>query len=239
MKYVGSKAKIAKPITEIIAKYRDKDEYFVEPFCGGCNITQHVTGDRIANDSNFYLIEMYKALIAGWNPPINVTREEYNTIRDNVKKYPPELVAWVGINFSYSGKWFGGYAGRIKISTGQVRDYPLEAYNNVMKQIPKLVGVKFYTGDYSELEIPQRSIVYCDPPYQNTLQYVDGFRTEKFWDWVRCISKTWIVFVSEYVAPCDFVCIWSKYVTSSLSINVVQGSSKLNVERLFVHKSWV
>jgi DNA adenine methylase len=41
------------------------------------------------------------------------------------------------------------------------------------------------------------------------------------------------VFVSEYNAPNDFVCLWAKEAKSSLSANGKIGGSKISVERLF------
>lgn len=51
MRYMGSKARIAKEILPLILADRKEGQYFVEPFCGGCNVTDKVSGNRIANDS--------------------------------------------------------------------------------------------------------------------------------------------------------------------------------------------
>ena len=60
MKYMGSKTRIANEILPIILKNRKPYQYYVEPFCGGCNIIDKVDGNRIASDKNHYLIEMWK-----------------------------------------------------------------------------------------------------------------------------------------------------------------------------------
>lgn len=233
MKYVGSKARISKSLLRQMYLHANNTDLYLEPFVGGCNIIDKVNGNRQGNDNNLYIIEMWKALQNGWIPPKFISKEEYINIRDFKQKYPAYLVGYVGINMSYSGKWFGGYAGKILVSTGKIRDYPLEAYNNVMKQIKKLVDVKFTCMNFSELEIPANTLVYCDPPYKNTLKYIDEFDTGTFWIWVREISKYSNVFVSEYEAPDDFECIWAQYVSSSLSANSVGGGSIISVERLF------
>ena len=44
MKYMGSKNKIAKDILSIILKYRTPEQYYVEPFVGGCNTIDKVNG---------------------------------------------------------------------------------------------------------------------------------------------------------------------------------------------------
>jgi DNA adenine methylase len=62
----------------------------------------------------------------------------------------------------------------------------------------------------------------------------------EFWTWVR---KTTLdgnkVFVSEYNAPDDFVCVWEKQAKSSLSANGVTGKSKTSVEKLFVYNGYL
>ena len=58
MKYMGSKWRIAKHILPIILEGRKDGQYYVEPFCGGCNIIDKVPGNRIANDGNPYLIAL-------------------------------------------------------------------------------------------------------------------------------------------------------------------------------------
>lgn len=82
MKYMGSKARIAKDLLPIILKDRLERQYYVEPFCGGCNIMDKVDGNRIANDSNSYLISMWKSLTTGWKPPLIIERDFYNEVRN-------------------------------------------------------------------------------------------------------------------------------------------------------------
>jgi DNA adenine methylase len=56
-----------------------------------------------------------------------------------------------------------------------------------------------------------------------------------FWQWCRDKCKEGHeVFVSEYNAPDDFVCVWEK----STSVSVAKsGKHKKATEKLFVHKS--
>ena len=44
------------------------------------------------------------------------------------------------------------------------------------------------------------------------------------------------VFISEYNAPSDFECIWSKDAKSSLSANGHIGGNKCSTEKLFKYK---
>ena len=62
---MGSKRRIWKYIAPIILKNREEKQYYVEPFCGGCNSICQVDGLRIAADINPYLIAMWKDLLHG------------------------------------------------------------------------------------------------------------------------------------------------------------------------------
>lgn len=233
MKYMGSKARFTKYILPIILKDRKPDQWYVEPFAGGMNMICEVGGKRIANDIHYHLIEMWKALCNGWKPH-KISSNTYHIVRLNREQYEPHIVGWVGFNCSYSGKWFGGFAGETKTKIGTIRDYQTEAINNVAKQVEKMKGVIFQNKPYYELELPPKSIVYCDPPYEGTTKYANEFDHNLFWNWVRNISKQGhTVFVSEYNAPADFVCVWEKEAKSSLSANGKIGGNKLSVEKLF------
>lgn len=233
MKYMGGKTKLSSELLPIILKDRQENQYYIEPFAGGMNLICNVSGNRIANDVNYYLIAMWKELLTGWIPP-KINKAEYYDIKENQQNYPDYLVGWVGFNCSYSGKWFGGFAGETKTKDGSIRDYQDEAIRNVLKQIPMLSGITLNNGSYLDLLIPPNSIVYCDPPYNNTTKYVTDIDYDIFWDWIKKLSKQGhTVFVSEYNAPNDFKCIWQKEVKSSLSANGKSGGSKLSVEKLF------
>jgi DNA adenine methylase len=188
-------------------------------------------GPRHANDINSYLIEMFKALSSGWIPPKTITRQFYEKCRNLDEEL--HVIGYVGFNCSYSGKWFGGYAGEVKTAIGTVRNYQEEAFRNIQTQIPKLKNVQFCSASYDAITIPRNSIVYCDPPYSGTTKYKDDFNHSAFWDWVRYTSNDHDVYVSEYSAPDDFDCVWQCGTTSSLSANGVFGGSKRSVEKLF------
>ena len=50
MRYTGNKSRIAKHILPIILNDRKPNQWFVEPFVGGANITDKVEGFRLASD---------------------------------------------------------------------------------------------------------------------------------------------------------------------------------------------
>ena len=50
--------------------------------------------------------------------------------------------------------------------------------------------------DYREVDILNKSIIYCDPPYENTNSYGINFNKKEFLDWASNINHP--VFISEY-----------------------------------------
>ncbi len=230
MKYMGSKARIAKYILPIILKDRKEGQWYVEPFVGGANIIDKVVGSRIGADSNHYLMAFLKSLQCGFEPPKNIDLQLYSHIRDNKNIYKDEVVGCVGLCFTYSAKWFGGFIGNSKDVACVGRDRLGESYRAIEKARLQVSGIDLFSCSYNELYIPDESIIYCDPPYANTTKYKDDFDHTVFWQWCRDMSdKGHQVFISEYNAPDDFECLWQKEIQSGLNTN----TTKKGIEKLF------
>ena len=65
----------------------------------------------------------------------------------------------------------------------------------------------FYSHlSYEKIEIKPNSVIYCDPPYANTISYPinkeKSFNHQQFYNW--CRKQTQPLFVSEYKMPEDF-----------------------------------
>ena len=225
MKYMGSKRRIAKHILPIMLAERQKDQYWVEPFVGGANIIDKVSGNRIGNDINKYLISLLKAVQSGWTPPTEISEEFYKEVKENKDKYPEEVVGFVGFLCSFGGRWFEGYA---RDKTGC--NYADRGNRSLLKQASNIKDVIFECGSYEEMVIPNNSIIYCDPPYANTKSYLKKFDHEKFFEWCRAKrNEGHTVFLSEYSAPEDFECILSIESTTFLNKN----KRLKKVEKLF------
>lgn len=157
-------------------------------------------------------------------PPTVVSEELYQILKNSP---PSPLRGFVGIACSYSGKFFGGYA-----RSGD-RNYALNGYNTAMKTKPLICDAKIIHADYKELKIPEKSLIYCDPPYRNTTGYNHKFCCEDFWNWCRERSGDGhTVIISEYSSPDDFKEIWSK--ERNLEMRTNKNKSEKRVEKLFI-----
>lgn len=235
MKYMGSKNRLVKEILPILLKNRKEDQYYIEPFVGGCNMIDKVSNPRMANDNNKYLIAMWKGLQENLERPKEISKDYYSSVRssynNNDNEYSDFIIGWIGFMGSFNGRFFdGGYSGKTKD-----RDYIQEQIRNTEKQIPFIQGIEFYSGDYRLINYPPNSIIYCDPPYQSTKQYSTSknFNYEEFWQWCREMTiNGHEVYISEYQAPEDFECIWSKIVTNSMNTT----NTHKPIEKLFIYK---
>jgi DNA adenine methylase len=241
MKYMGSKARVAKQILPILLRGRE-DKPFVDLFVGGCNIADKVDGEVIACDNNKYLIALYKGLQSGLVGTTDIPKELYDEAR---RQYNNDLsfgfsdfeIGWIGYMASANGRFYeGGYSGISKTKIGTERNYIKESISGILKQRENIRHISFHCCNYTELNIPIAATVYADPPYQGTKQYATskGFDYIRFWEYMRVLAHSGRkVFISEYDAPNDFLCIWEKSVKSSLSANGISGGNKESVERLF------
>jgi DNA adenine methylase len=235
---MGSKARLSKDISPIINKIIKEQNIntYIEPFVGGCNMMEHIKCEnKIGADNNEYLIDMWKSLQDGWNPPEKLSREMYNDIKQNKDKYGKALVVIAGFCATYNAKWFGGYAGVVHTKINTYRNYYDEAIRNIQKQMLNLMNVEFINTDYTYFTDYKNALIYCDPPYQGTTQYGynKDFDYDKYYEWVRVMSKNNIVLISEYNAPDDFINIYEKTLTTTLDKN----SRKKDIEKLFIHKN--
>ena len=237
MQYLGGKSRISKQISEVINnevsrwKIKNSTTYstnnnnrereieqltFISLFCGTCSIESKVKGfdNIICNDKHEYLIELFKGVQSGYGLPELITEEQYKYIREH-KDEDKILTGFVGFGCSFGGKWFGGYA-RNKTNT----NYALQSKKSLLKDMSNLMTAQFTCQDYRDVIIPNNSIVYADPPYNNTTGYSkDKFNSDEFWEYMRVISKNNKVFISEQTAPNDFKCVWEKEFTRTLDVN--------------------
>ena len=149
---MGSKNKIAKHLLPFILERLNPDQHYVEPFVGGANMMDKVDHPfRIGADLNYHLIEMWRALQKGWNPPENVSESEYQYLKAAQDLDDPALVAIDVFCCIISSKLFMGFA---KNKRGD--NYAKQGANPLKKQIQYLQNVGFRCCSYQDLSLPPR-----------------------------------------------------------------------------------
>ena len=219
---------------------------------------------KIANDINEYNIALWVSLKKQGFSGIETEWSEYLNILSNCEdkpngsnylqakklysdmkkdclsdggKYPKALLGFVAYACSFGGGWWNGFIG---YNEKKGENYVKEAIRGLKKHIDSAVNMEssdFLHGNYESIEIPDNSFVYCDPPYANTKKYANDFDTERFWNWCRELIETKEnikLLISEYNAPEDFVCIWSKGAQDRMGSNTMNKN-----EKLFIHNSQV
>lgn len=94
----------------------------------------------------------------------------------------------------------------------------------------RMAELTISVGDYRDVDIPQDSVIYCDPPYFDTKDYQVEFDHEAFYQW--CEKQTQLVLISEYWMPEDrFTCIAEFPRLSTLSAT---NNSLRVIEKVFV-----
>lgn len=230
MRYQGGKERIAKHIAEILIGAGDGRSTYIEPFLGGASVFARVAPRferAIGADVVPDVALLWDAAARGWRPPTELSREEYATLRH---AEPSALRAFAGFGCSFGGKWFGGYA---KHSPGHFTVAGQSAV--VIRKAAGLAHAEIRHADYRELSdvIGPDSVVYCDPPYADTLAYTGAgaFDSAAFWDtasaWARAGAA---VFVSEYAAPAGWRAAWER--TKRVSMRA-DNNATTAIERLF------
>lgn len=121
-------------------------------------------------------------------PPPTLSRGKHARLKATRGQAPDPLRAFAGFGCSYRGGYFGGYDPH---GAGPAR-------RAILKKAPLIAGVEFSCLDYREVEIPDRTLIYCDIPYQGTTQYGVRFDHAAFWEWAEQTSRSHPVIVSEY-----------------------------------------
>ena len=174
------------------------------------------------------LIALHKAVQKGWIPPSSVSELEYKEIK-NSNEVPDYLKAFVGFGCSFAGRYFEGYA------RGGRQNYARGSANSLLKKHTTMQDVVFTTGSYSDIEIPNSSLIYCDIPYKSsTKKYKYGwFQHEAFYLWAKDMKdKGHTVLVSEYLQnlPEGWNVEWKH--ESKMSVRNKEGVQESTVEIL-------
>jgi DNA adenine methylase len=232
MRYLGGKSRFWKHIIPFFGNLEDK--VYVEPFCGGCAVAARVVAKRrICNDVHPNLIALLSAIAEGWEPPAQLSLEEWRALRAAARNGAVSpLVGFAGFPCSYGGRWFEGYARTQRgVDTSGVAAVARKA---LIREAPRLAGIEFHCGSYADLAIPQGAVVYCDIPYRNTKPYSGTvpFNYPAFYEWCYAREDSCTIFVSEQEMPAEdgWNCVWELERTSGMDQD---GARKTVTERLF------
>lgn len=252
--YKGSKSKIANKILNALPS----GDVFVDLFAGGCAITHAAIlsgkyNKFIVNDIQGMFPKYFHDLITGRAPKERrvISKEQF----DKYKHTDPYVsICWSFGNNCKDYLWGEDiYKQKIlacKIIMAETQYERRIFYRKFVQSLQSLQSlerlerleslerfknINISSLSYDKVDIPDDSVIYCDPPYINTDKYNDGvFDHDRFYDWLRNIGR--VVYVSEYTMPSDFIPILSisKNCNYSASLN-----AKKTVENLYVHESHI
>lgn len=106
-----------------------------------------------------------------------------------------------------------------------------------LERIQQLGQIKPTNLDYKEFSMVENSILYLDPPYENTIlkgYSIDEFHSQAFYDWAYDMSKKNIVLISSYeISDERFECVYEFKTASSTYSSGARGTK---TEKLFMVK---
>lgn len=240
MRYQGGKTLIARRLSETILAHIPARTDYYEPFVGGAGVAAYMGKHfRRAHYSDLHgpLILMWQAAHAGYimhgDPthflPKDITKADYD-YHKSVQPHSP-ATALIGFGSGFGGQYYGGY---IETDVRDGSTYHHVALRGVAKKLKGALArevTTFAHAPYSEIIPAPGSVIYCDPPYSGTTGYTTGgFDHEAFWEWCREQTRRGChVYVSEYTAPDDFICIFEreKRVTLSAATNTATATERL------------
>ena len=233
--YLGGKAKCAQHIIDALNHPMFNGLHYVEPFVGYAHILRRVENKASyrASDANPLLIVLLLAVQQKRELPRVATRDDYNALRDN-RAADPLARAVAAFTYSFNGKEWGGYVSTYERRDGRVDDIPASR-RRYYDRLAVFASTVLQRVSYADLA-PHDCLVYCDPPYDKTTRYrnAEQWNADAFWQTMREWSATNVVFVSEYDAPDDFVC-----VAHARKMSCVAGgkNQSARTENLYVHTS--
>ena len=242
MVYQGSKNKISKYLKPIIESYLKDGMWYVEPFVGGANMINKIDwNNKYGYDNNKYLIALHKKAQETELPLLNTSREAYNIYRDKYNKAEINnsddeyLIGYYGFLGSFNGRFYSGGYGAVDKHGKNMMLQRLNNLNNQAKN-KNYKNIIFETKDFKDLKI-KNSVIYLDPPYQNTKEYQNKFNHNELLE--KC--KEWadnnnIILLSELTASNEY---WEEIwnMEHQYTLRDKNNANKKVVERLYIWKT--
>ena len=215
MKYMGSKARIAKHILPIMLAECEKHGIttWVEPFVGGGGMIDKVPDrfERVGYDLNGHTIQaMIDIRDNAKELPEVVSEQTYKSY----KGLPPQsITSWVRFVCSFGGKFDNGYAREKGSDETTFCGY---GKRNALKQSPKIQNVEFICDSYENLSF-ENCLVYCFNENTELL-------TDKGWLNIKDITT-------------DDNCLSREPNSSKLEYKKVVKTHQTKSQRMFYYKS--
>jgi DNA adenine methylase len=242
MNYMGGKHRQGPKIATFIEPYMKPGLSYVEPFCGAMGTAWRILPlameygikDIWLSDSNEALINMWRALLDGWEPPDIVTEETYQYYKKNRDPKDP-MTAYCGYGMSFGSKWWGGYA-RNKKGT----NFAANLQRSTLLKTNTLLKTKFKLKccDYQNIPVITNSIIYLDPPYTGRCKaHGVVFNHDGFWAWAeKLIEQNNTVFITELLAPEP----WERVFNfGNTVVGHYAGKPFITCESIFMHRSQI
>lgn len=224
MRYLGGKAQIRKPLCAEIARYRKPGQVIWEPFCGGLNSAVGHGGLVVCSDASVPLISLLLAVRRGWDPPNEVSEEEYRAAKRLPETDP--LHGFCAFGCSFRGIPGGSYA--YHPGGASVQTNASAARQALLRDAP--IPVAIFRADFLAIEPrPLSALIYCDPPYRGRAGYGIPFDADRFVDRCRAWARFTTVLVSEYDFPGEII--WERERRSKVNV-----TAESHLERLYLVK---
>lgn len=244
--YMGNKSRLLEKIHNLIHQLDlPNTDTFVDLFCGGGSVGYSMANcfhNIIMNDLDTGLMSLHKTLKEhperiGLFAQIEPSKEEFNVAKTGNSDYDTYIRYLY--SFSTNGKaylWGEERLNTPKEELNRQRSEPKERLRHLEDVILMYTrynpNITFTNLSYEQVEIPSNAIVYCDPPYKGTAEYlVDGFDSDKFYEWCRSCPN--IVLISEYDMPDDFILLEEWDLASQGGGN---KNTKIARERIYCNK---
>jgi len=216
-----------------------KKHFYLEPFVGMGSVLRAVVPHLkvkafAACDADPGLIDFWDHLKGGWKPPQKISFKKYQQLRATRKNQTP-LHTFVGHSCGFHSVYFRGLCPEERVAKMIPRNYAtVQKVVDILK--PKWDKIMFFNVNFFEIDTPQDTIIYLDPPYKGSTDKGAGagFDSAKFWKqaslWAEPKYRN-IVVVSEARAPKEWKPIWQKEHTHGHN-----GRQYTRTEYLFVSK---
>ena len=220
----------------------------------------------VYNEKNKSVYEMFKRSLTLTNEDIRkliISRDEFLRIRDKEKKTPEDNLKLLVNSFGNNCRTYlyGRDKADIKYNLAveileneeNWRQYKqTETYKNrierlqqlellgqlqQLQQLQPLERLELHNKSYKDFSHLENTIIYLDPPYENTSGYHgEIFNHKELYNWAHEMSKRNIVLISSYEITDDrFECVYTfDKARSTMQSGITSDTSK--IERLFMVK---